>query len=267
MEKLLGVSPISGGGQLTTATADFDFEKLFGISFNDFNSNLGDGTSEIASTGRASSGSASASPPTFTFDDIINSAIGGGHEVATKGKRGRKRKELTAEEMEEKMRERLVRNRVAAQTSRNRKRQYIDQLEETNAQLTDRISVLEDNNRDLVSRMEEMAKQLSDMRALMKLPDSAGTRRLLAISSGMDSGLPSGVSLGIMNQSRQSTARWDSSRAAAAASAASLPALFKSLSVSDRPRPGPWKTSDSLFPHLSFQKKTSFSFANFIKKM
>ncbi|KAJ3279275.1 hypothetical protein HK104_001595 [Borealophlyctis nickersoniae] len=86
-------------------------------------------------------------------------------------KAGRKRK-LTPEEREEKAKERIIRNRAAAQESRDKKRKYMEDLEATNstleqhnAELSRRLETVEATNRGLVSRLEELASQLTSLRS------------------------------------------------------------------------------------------------------
>ncbi|KAJ3214413.1 hypothetical protein HDU67_001700 [Dinochytrium kinnereticum] len=96
---------------------------------------------------------------------------------AVPAKRGRKKKELTAEQAEEKSKERLMKNREAAQQSRDKKRKYMDDLEATNATLSKRLVILESQNQTLLSRLEEMALQLTEMRGMLQVSKGVGEDR------------------------------------------------------------------------------------------
>ncbi|KAI8853673.1 hypothetical protein BC829DRAFT_274947 [Chytridium lagenaria] len=102
-----------------------------------------------------------------------------GSKKVVPGKRGRKKKELTLEQQEEKSKERLMKNREAAQQSRDKKRKYMDDLESTNLTLAKRLVTLETQNQTLLTRLEEMAMQMTEMRGLMQ-----GSSR--GIGSGRD---------------------------------------------------------------------------------
>ncbi|KAJ3040443.1 hypothetical protein HDV00_010879 [Rhizophlyctis rosea] len=84
---------------------------------------------------------------------------------------GRKRK-LTPEEKEEKDKRRAIRNRAAAQESRDKKKKYMEDLEKTNAslqqqnqQLSSRLESVETTNQTLMSRLEDLASQLTTLRS------------------------------------------------------------------------------------------------------
>ncbi|KAJ3148815.1 tRNA-histidine guanylyltransferase 1-like [Irineochytrium annulatum] len=146
-------------------------------------------------------------------------------------KRGRKRKELTDEQQEEKNRERMMKNREAAQSSRDKKRRYVEELEHHNRTLSEQ-------NATLMSRLEDMAGQIAEMRSLMRLPGAVpggGNAGSLAqvISSGKRS--PGGLQL-IRNTMYPSLNNWwgitiparsPSSSSSSSTSSTSSPALTR----------------------------------------
>ncbi|KAI8910657.1 hypothetical protein DFJ77DRAFT_418794, partial [Powellomyces hirtus] len=80
-----------------------------------------------------------------------------------------KRRKLTPEEKEKRAKERAIRNRQAAQDSRDKKRKYVDDLEATNAELTMRLETTEQTNMTLAARLEQMAAQLAAFRKRFKM--------------------------------------------------------------------------------------------------
>ncbi|OLL23912.1 Transcriptional activator hacA [Neolecta irregularis DAH-3] len=90
-----------------------------------------------------------------------------------------RKKARTAEEKAQRQQERILRNRLAAQTSRERKRKYIEDLEgmrdslrSENSQLVKRVRSLEGENKELMSRLESMAGQIEDLKATVSCYDS-----------------------------------------------------------------------------------------------
>jgi chromosome segregation ATPase len=70
---------------------------------------------------------------------------------------------------------RILRNRAAAQESRDKKRRYVSDLESSNKQLTEenertnkRIKALEDQNAILQSQLEAFTRQLANLQAQIK---------------------------------------------------------------------------------------------------
>ncbi|TPX57705.1 hypothetical protein PhCBS80983_g03635 [Powellomyces hirtus] len=105
-------------------------------------------------------------------------------EVAQAKEQGKRRK-LTPEEKEKRAKERAIRNRQAAQDSRDKKRKYVDDLEATNAELTMRLETTEQTNMTLAARLEQMAAQLAAFRKRFKMTgeDTPDTLTLGALSS------------------------------------------------------------------------------------
>ncbi|KNE59912.1 hypothetical protein AMAG_05361 [Allomyces macrogynus ATCC 38327] len=100
-------------------------------------------------------------------------------EKRCKGGPGKKRKGISAEEKEARKQERVMRNRIAAQESRNKKRAWVEALETTTAELQDenaalvkanerlhkRVKLLEDENKTLNSRLDAIMAEISAMRS------------------------------------------------------------------------------------------------------
>ncbi|KAJ2742677.1 hypothetical protein GGI20_004318 [Coemansia sp. BCRC 34301] len=75
---------------------------------------------------------------------------------------------------EARKRARVLRNRAAAQLSREKKRHHLEQLEEENAELRekndeleDRLSKAEDSNAELSARLDELTRQLRGFEAIL----------------------------------------------------------------------------------------------------
>ncbi|TPX67748.1 hypothetical protein SpCBS45565_g03661 [Spizellomyces sp. 'palustris'] len=101
-----------------------------------------------------------------------------------------KRRKLTAEEKDQRAKERAIRNRQAAQDSRDKKRKYIDDLQATNAhlsqqnvELTQRLESIERTNQSLTSRIEDLVSQLASFRKRFKSSDDSQFLSLGALSS------------------------------------------------------------------------------------
>ncbi|KAL0080053.1 Skn-1-like basic-leucine zipper transcription factor [Phycomyces blakesleeanus] len=76
---------------------------------------------------------------------------------------------------EQKAKERVLRNRAAAQESRDKKRRYVATLESTNEQLkqendqiTKRAKLLEAQNEALTTQLEAFSRQLAELQAQVK---------------------------------------------------------------------------------------------------
>ncbi|KAJ3089013.1 hypothetical protein HK102_007401 [Quaeritorhiza haematococci] len=94
----------------------------------------------------------------------------------TNGNAAGKKRKLSPAEKEEKARERIIRNRAAAQESREKKRRYLQDLETSNQilekqnqQLTERLQLVEDQNRKLMSHLEELSAQMKQLRDVQTL--------------------------------------------------------------------------------------------------
>ncbi|KAI8591989.1 hypothetical protein BDZ88DRAFT_409217 [Geranomyces variabilis] len=96
-----------------------------------------------------------------------------------------KRRKLTQEEKEQRAKERAIRNRQAAQDSRDKKRKYMEDLEATNAELARRLETTEQTNYTLSARLSQMAAQLESFRKRFKMTgeDQSDTLTLGALSS------------------------------------------------------------------------------------
>ena len=73
----------------------------------------------------------------------------------------------TQEEKEQRAHERIMRNRLAAQTSRERKREYVQQLEQDNKTLESRVNALSSENKKLKSTVSDLTKRLEQMERVL----------------------------------------------------------------------------------------------------
>lgn len=83
-------------------------------------------------------------------------------------KRARKRAK-TVEEKEERAKERILRNRLAAQSSRERKKDYVSSLETENGDMATRIATLEFDNKDLQGTVSALTTRLTEMEQILKM--------------------------------------------------------------------------------------------------
>ena len=79
----------------------------------------------------------------------------------------RKKMKLTLDDKDQKTKERILRNRAAAQESRDRKRRYVTDLETSNKRLKEENDQLSERNQFLEAQLQLMSAQLM---ALSKLP-------------------------------------------------------------------------------------------------
>ncbi|RCH98315.1 hypothetical protein CU098_010026 [Rhizopus stolonifer] len=86
-----------------------------------------------------------------------------------------KKSRLSLDDKDQKTKERILRNRAAAQESRDKKRRYVFDLEsnnkkltEENQKLTDRVKSLEDQNAVISSQLEAFTRQLATLQAQIK---------------------------------------------------------------------------------------------------
>ncbi|KAI9321694.1 hypothetical protein BX666DRAFT_1849788 [Dichotomocladium elegans] len=79
----------------------------------------------------------------------------------------RKKMKLTLDDKDQKTKERILRNRAAAQESRDRKRRYVADLEASNKRLKEENEHLSQRNQYLEAQVQMMNAQLM---ALAKLP-------------------------------------------------------------------------------------------------
>ncbi|KAI9721068.1 MAG: hypothetical protein M1812_002549 [Candelaria pacifica] len=80
---------------------------------------------------------------------------------------GPRKRAKTPAEKEQRRIERVLRNRAAAQTSRERKRLEVDQLEAEKQVTEDRNRFLEDQNRELLAKISMMAEQMTVFQKLV----------------------------------------------------------------------------------------------------
>ncbi|KAL0143861.1 hypothetical protein V8B55DRAFT_1481195 [Mucor lusitanicus] len=86
-----------------------------------------------------------------------------------------KKSRLSLDDKDQKTKERILRNRAAAQESRDKKRRYVSDLEATNKKLTEenenankRVKTLEQQNAILNSQLEAFTRQLANLQAQIK---------------------------------------------------------------------------------------------------
>jgi small-conductance mechanosensitive channel len=111
--------------------------------------------------------------------------------VKTEGKK--RRRTVDPVDREAKARERTLRNRAAAQLSREKKRRYVEELETTNTQLkrdnvslAGRLSGVEADNRQLTHKLEEMTLQLNAVQSQMSfLASLAACRNSAATAAAL----------------------------------------------------------------------------------
>lgn len=89
-----------------------------------------------------------------------------GESPSTSRKPMRKRAK-TQEEKEARAQERIMRNRAAAQVSRERKREYVVTLEAENKSLNDRISSLTSENTNLRSTVSSLTQRLENLEKML----------------------------------------------------------------------------------------------------
>jgi len=86
-----------------------------------------------------------------------------------------KKSRLSLDDKDQKTKERILRNRAAAQESRDKKRKYVSDLENTNKRLTDenetmnkKMKALEQHNAVLSSQLMSITRQLANLQAQIK---------------------------------------------------------------------------------------------------
>ncbi|KAI8981896.1 hypothetical protein BDF20DRAFT_435208 [Mycotypha africana] len=87
-----------------------------------------------------------------------------------------KKSRVTLDDKDQKTKERILRNRAAAQESRDKKRRYIAELESNNQRLlhendvmNKRLRMLEEQNALLQSQLDTFARQLTNIQAVQQL--------------------------------------------------------------------------------------------------
>lgn len=74
----------------------------------------------------------------------------------------------TQEEKEQRAQERVMRNRAAAQISRERKREYVSTLEQENRELNERVSALSSQNNNLLDSVSSLTTRLESLEKLLQ---------------------------------------------------------------------------------------------------
>lgn len=102
----------------------------------------------------------------------------------TATKKPRKKKAKTEEEKEERAKERVLRNRFAAQQSRDRKRRHMeslkednDQLRKENSQLAKRVKSIESENMSLHRKLDFISNQLASLNKTSNVEDVCSSAR------------------------------------------------------------------------------------------
>ncbi|KAI9481565.1 MAG: hypothetical protein EXX96DRAFT_567222 [Benjaminiella poitrasii] len=97
-----------------------------------------------------------------------------------------KKSRLSLDDKDQKTKERILRNRAAAQESRDKKRRYIADLENNNKRLTEeneimskRVETLEEQNAMMSSQLEAFSRQLASLQAQIKFNATVGTASIL----------------------------------------------------------------------------------------
>ncbi|RUS21245.1 hypothetical protein BC937DRAFT_93236 [Endogone sp. FLAS-F59071] len=95
--------------------------------------------------------------------------------TSTVGVTGGRKRKASLDDKDAKTKERILRNRAAAQESRDKKRRYVTDLEDTNndlkaenERLSKRVKVVEEENVILSARLESIAVQLSQIQSQLR---------------------------------------------------------------------------------------------------
>ncbi|KAJ3381083.1 hypothetical protein HDU92_005591 [Lobulomyces angularis] len=146
---------------LASLATNFSTSNLVSKLSNSNNFNL-----EINSTNSTDAVNSISSPLLMKFDNSNNI-----NKKVEKKKKSDKRKKLTAEEREAKIQERILRNRQAAQESRDKKKEYVSNLEVTNenlstqnVQLVELVKQSETQNQNLLSLVQSLSQELDRLK-------------------------------------------------------------------------------------------------------
>lgn len=93
----------------------------------------------------------------------------------TKCRKPMRKRAKTQEEKEERAQERIMRNRAAAQVSRERKREHMVLLEQENQDLQQKLTSLTTDNTDLRSTVSSLTQRLEQMERMMAFFMAPGT--------------------------------------------------------------------------------------------
>ncbi|KAI8344317.1 hypothetical protein BC941DRAFT_342879 [Chlamydoabsidia padenii] len=93
-----------------------------------------------------------------------------------------KKSRLSLEDKDQKTKERILRNRAAAQESRDKKRRYVADLETSNQQLrtenesmNKRIKLLETQNQTMSTQLSDFARQIAELQQQLLSSNSTST--------------------------------------------------------------------------------------------
>ncbi|KAJ3221062.1 hypothetical protein HK099_003800 [Clydaea vesicula] len=146
---------------LASLATNFSTSNLVSKLSNSNNFNL-----EINSTNSTDAVNSISSPLLMKFNNSNNI-----NKKVEKKKKSDKRKKLTAEEREAKIQERILRNRQAAQESRDKKKEYVSNLEVTNenlstqnVQLVELVKQSETQNQNLLSLVQSLSQELDRLK-------------------------------------------------------------------------------------------------------
>lgn len=110
--------------------------------------------------------------PALSLDSSALSSTSNDESNSKKKAGGRKRKAESLEEKEQRQRERILRNRHAAQMSRDKKRRQMADLEsqnlilkEDNEHLSKRLKVVEEENMNLSAKLDVISAQLAEIQS------------------------------------------------------------------------------------------------------
>ncbi|KAI8097273.1 uncharacterized protein BX664DRAFT_325995 [Halteromyces radiatus] len=93
-----------------------------------------------------------------------------------------KKSRLSLEDKDQKTKERILRNRAAAQESRDKKRRYVADLESNNEQLRNenesmnkRIKLLETQNQSLTTQLSDFTRQIAELQQQLKFTNTSSS--------------------------------------------------------------------------------------------
>ncbi|KAJ3221070.1 hypothetical protein HDU81_010916, partial [Chytriomyces hyalinus] len=108
-------------------------------------------------------------------EDSVHAGLSGADELLLEQAEATPKNKRSQEHRDVIKRARMIRNRVAAQTSRDKKRRSMEDLEQTNKVLTDRLADVERNNAALMAQVASLAKTLA---GLSNQPLSSSSQQL-----------------------------------------------------------------------------------------
>jgi hypothetical protein len=104
-----------------------------------------------------------------------------------------KKSRLSLEDKDQKTKERILRNRAAAQESRDKKRRYVADLESNNERLqaenetmNKRVKLLETRNQSMSKQLSDFAQQIAELQKQLKTHSSSSTSSSLSPSSSLN---------------------------------------------------------------------------------